>query len=142
MSNFCECSHPSDVFNKVCGRCLLPLGKIYADNSPREFPFEEYAWDDDPSNNNTWVDGAEAKSAYLSVKQKCEQLEGENKKLSEELFWDEECQRLREQVKILREGIDATIWNFNNDCGRAGVEFLKEAIAKAAAIEGEKSECE
>ena len=41
---------------------------------PREYPFQEYAWDDDPDNDNTWVDGKEAKQAYEAQAAEIERL--------------------------------------------------------------------
>jgi tryptophan 2,3-dioxygenase len=88
----------------------------------REFPFKEYAWDDDLSNNNTWVDGAEAKAAYLTLERKLNL-----KEIQCEVMLETNDQ-LRDRNKTLMEAVENTIWNFENDCGRAGVEFLKEAL--------------
>lgn len=113
----------------------------------KRYPFESFAWDDDPSNNNRWCDAAEVEAAFdktiAELRAEVERITSQYQASSIE--WGQTIARQAREAEVskaviekLKDKLEEIRWSWANDAGRQCDNLAFEALAAIERAEGEK----
>lgn len=77
-----------------------------------KYPFESFPWDDSPSNNNRWVDAAEAEKAYDALASSLSILESKASQFESTLA---ETIKVRDALAAENENLKQKIASLNEE---------------------------